>query len=177
MMLMQKSLSAVLNLCHRKGSQNRLKMNPDCQSQMFPSHLLLFKQNWLHISRTHNTYRKKVFVLVTKLKRTMLTDVLGAGFNNPKKCNGLAKEQHKSEDKNRRVNVTGGGSAPSTHRFADSHPQVGLPAEALGDGPGDGHVGHGDHLDGDALLPLLTQRAGVFPGSRNRQHSLIRRDL
>lgn len=107
----------------------------------------------------------------------MLTDVLGVGFNNPKKCNGLAKEQHKAEDKNRRGNVTGGGSAPSTHRFTDSHPQVGLPAEALGDGPGDGHVGHGDDLDGDALLPLLTQRAGVLPGSRNHQRSLIRHHL
>lgn len=74
-------------------------------------------------------------------------------------------------DKNRCGNVTEEGSAPSTHRFTDSHPQVGLPAEALGDGPGDGHVRHGDHLDGDALLPLLTQRAGVLPGSRNHQHS------
>ena len=50
-----------------------------------------------------------------------------------------------------------------THSFTDGHAEYCLPSEALGYSPGDGDVGHRDHLNRNTLLPLLAQDRGVLP--------------
>lgn len=50
-----------------------------------------------------------------------------------------------------------------THSFTDGHTEYRLPTEALGYSPGDGDVGHRDHLNRNTLLPLLAQGRGVLP--------------